>query len=351
MNTTEEAQRQINNQLSENRKATIKGVPKDLKDEITWEYVEDGFEVTTTHRENGTYDLTIREDPSSISTEKRRVTGKEKKDIVENETPVFSQNQVEVYETGTEYHLSGDIKKLWEGASEVMREELGSVPVENPSVDSVLLFDGFTIAEAPLLRFEELSLEGELELTQKLLEVAPEEAHFNREMELCIALMRLALGESIMSVTDDYSEHEDVLVKPRKGTMTADLDFSDEEIRGLAQLIYDEGLVGELCILIEDGEIQALEDVQSSEDARRRLAAKLNRVERHSPTFEVRIDRPVTETRRLYYAFSGDGYTALLMVNPDTFFGNHEVTERRTVASDSPLFVTVMETELKEQHK
>jgi hypothetical protein len=39
------------------------------------------------------------------------------------------------------------------------------------------------------------------------------------------------------------------------------------------------------------------------------------------------------------------------MVNPDTFFGNHEVTERRTVASDSPLFVTVMETELKEQHK
>lgn len=350
MNKTKEIERQIDNQLSESREATIEGVPKDLKDEITWAYVKDGFEVSSSERDDGTYDVTVREDSSSFSSSNRPLSAKEQENIVENEAPVFSQNQVEVYETDKQYHLSADVKKLWQLTSEAMEEKIGSLPVKNPSVESVLLFDGFTIAEAPLLRFPKLPFDMELELTQHVLEMAPEKA-LNREAKLCIALMCLALGESLLSVTDDYPEYEDVLVKPRKDATTADLDFSDEEIRGLAQLIYNEGLFGELCILIEDGEIEALEDVWSDEGARRRVGEKLERAERHSPTFEVQVNRPEKETRRLYHAFSGEGYTALLMVNPDTFFGNHEVTERRTVASDSPLFVTVMETELKEQHK
>lgn len=351
MNTIEEVERQINNQLSENREATIEGVSKEMKDEISWAYVKDGFEVSSTEREDGTYDLTVRK-PPSVSPSTEGLSAEKQKNIVENEIPDFAHNQVEVYETGKEHPLSGNMKEFWQVASEVMREKLGSVPVENPSVEVVVLSDGFTIAEAPLFRFSEFSLRGDLDCTQELLEVAPEcGITINEEMRLCIALMRLALGESFVSVTGDYPEWEDVLAKPRRGALTADVDISDEEIRGLSQLLYDKELVGEPCVIIEDGEVHAHEGMPDAGDPLWYLEQQFGKIERQSQVFQIRINRPVTETRRLYAALSGEGFTALVLVNPDTFFAAHEVTEQRTVASDNPLFVTAMEVELKDGYQ
>jgi len=269
MNETERARQKIESQLSQGREATIEGVSKEMKNELSWTYVEDGCEVSATHHDDGTYDLTIRENSSSVSSSNHRLSRTEQREIIENNTPDFAQNQVEVYLTDKRSHQKANMEKLWQAASEGMKEANGSVPLEKPSMETVLLSDGYNVAAAPLYRFAELPLEMELEYTSSLLEIADESGVLKAEyISGSIALMRLALGESVGGV-EEYPDWTEELLGANASELNFRFSFPpNDELNRMLQLISEQGLFGEPCIVAQDGDAYAVRNPISIEGLR-----------------------------------------------------------------------------------
>ena len=314
MNTTEEAQRQINNQLSENREATIEGVPKDLKDEITWEYVEDGFEVTTTHRENGTYDLTIREGSGDSE-----VSPTEAQRIARSREPDEIMNGFGIYLTSKPYHDGFLSFHLPSGYS-----------ADQCSMEWMVLEDeqGATVA-LPLIRIPQASLQEEVEVTST---ACHDHSDFvwnpekSRALEVTADALSAAAGQKQGAAV--FTNLEQIS------------DFKDEEIGGIAQLVYEDDKVVNQPILIDDnGNLEVLDQ------SKKRLEKIINRYRRkkrrESEPFRIQIKDSIQRDSQVYIAWSGDDFTLLLpMVNPKRLPEGDGIYEE-PIIGDRPLFVSV----------
>lgn len=293
MSGTERARQKIESQLSQGREATLEGLSKEMKGEISWTFVKDGFEVSATHRDDGTYDLTIREQEASSLFEEDGSS----KEVTDIESQFFLpwnarmevvRERPPLHLTSTTFIHASDRKHAC--AHEIREFVLDKTAIRHCRVVHGVVSDVVYGISVPVVLIPDAEPEKMVEVTSRVIEELAER-YEDEELEIAKETLESAL---------------------HRGS------FTDEEIEGIAKLAADEGLIGDDYILFENGIPEVVDDFSDDVEAAKYFRRHyLRRADKESEFFRIRSKGDSGDEAQIYRATGGSDFTLLVPLPPN----------------------------------